>query len=55
MTCGKGNVPKVWDEIGAEDLQESELVDRYADGTKPEHDSNVGDDDLAALVRTEHH
>ena len=49
------DLPEVRDEVDTEDLAEAPLTDRVADSPEPEQDTNVGDDDLAALVRTEHH
>ncbi len=54
-TRGRHNVPEVGDEIGAENLEESEPVDRQAKSAEPKHDTDVGDDDLTTLVLAEHH
>ena len=54
IKCFLRNVPEIGNEINTEDLEEAPLRDRVPDTSHPEEDSNVRDDDLAALVRAEH-
>lgn len=45
--------PKVGNKVGAEDLEEAEVVDCSNDAREPKYNANVGDDDLPILVRGE--
>ena len=51
----KYDIPKVRNKIGTEDSEESPGVDRGSDGTKPNEDTDVRDDDLTVVMRREHH
>jgi hypothetical protein len=45
--------PKVGNKVGAEDLEEAEVVNCGNDTREPKYDADVGDDDLPILVRGE--
>ena len=48
-------IPKVRDEVSSEKGEESPGVDRGSDGTEPNEDTDVRDDDLTVVMRREHH
>ena len=48
------NVPKVRNEVDTEHLKEAPLRDSVGNTSRPKYDANVGDKDLATVVRAEH-
>ena len=48
------DLPEVRDEVDAEDLEEAPLRDGHANSASPDHDADVGDNELAAVVGAEH-
>jgi len=55
ITQQESVVPEVRNDVGAEDLEESKLVDRVVQGDSPEDSTDIRDDDLPPLARREHH
>lgn len=54
MKCGGVYVPKVRNKVSTEDGEESPGVDRSYNSGEPECNTDVGNDDLAIVMRSEH-
>jgi hypothetical protein len=46
--------PEVWKKVSPEDSYETEVVYRGGDSAEPDHDTNVGQDNLAVVMGHEH-
>lgn len=47
------DVPKVRNEVEAEDISKAEVVNRHADGQSPDDNATVGENDLSIVVGRE--
>lgn len=47
------DVPKVRNEVEAEDISKAEVVNRHANSQSPDDNATIGEDDLSVVVRRE--